>query len=75
MIYTIITSREADENIAYLKKSEINAYNKVMQLFDELRKHPRFGTGKPELLKHGQFKKSLPLKHLEYSIACKFSSR
>jgi len=56
MIYKIITSREADENIAYLKKSEVNAYDKVVQLFNELQEHPRTGTGKPEMLKHGRFK-------------------
>jgi len=56
MIYKIITSREADENIAYLKKSEVNAYDKVVQLFNELQEHPRIGTGKPEVLKYGRFK-------------------
>jgi len=56
MIYTIITSKEADEDVAFLKKSEIKAYNKVMQLFEELQEHPRTGTGKPELMKHGKFK-------------------
>jgi len=73
MIYTIVTSKEADENIAYLKKSEVNAYNKVMWLFDELQEHPRTGTGKPELLKHGQLKglwsRRITSKHrLVYSI-------
>ena len=56
MNYKLITSREADEDMASLKKSEINAYNKAKELFKELKKHPRIGTGKPELLKHGKFK-------------------
>ena len=56
MIYTIITSKEADKDIAYLKKCEINAYNKVRQLFEELKDHPRTGTGRPEQLKYGRLK-------------------
>ena len=73
MIYTIITSKEANEDIAYLKKSEIKSYNKVMQLFEELQEHPRTGTGKPELMKHGKFKglwsRRITIKHrLVYAI-------
>ena len=56
MIYTIVTSKDADEDIAYFKKNEINAYNKAMKLFEELQEHPRTGTGKPELMKHGNLK-------------------
>jgi len=56
MIYTIIVSREAGENITYLKKAEFNAYKKVRHLFEELQEHPRIGTGKPEQLKYGHFK-------------------
>jgi toxin YoeB len=52
MIYTIIISKEADKDISDLKKSEIAAYNKVKQLFEELKDHPRTGTGKPEMLKY-----------------------
>jgi toxin YoeB len=73
MIYTIITSKEADKDIAHLKKSEIIAYEKVIQLFEELQEHPRTGTGKPELMKHGKFKglwsRRITSKHrLVYSI-------
>jgi toxin YoeB len=73
MIYTIITSKEADEDIAYLKKSEIKTYNKVIQLFEELQEHPRTGTGKPELMKYGKFKglwsRRITIKHrLVYAI-------
>jgi toxin YoeB len=52
MIYTIITSKEADKDISELKTSEIATYNKVRLLFDELKDHPRTGTGKPEILKY-----------------------
>ena len=56
MIYTLIVSKEADEDIANLKKDENIAYRKVMQLFEELQEHPRSGTGKPKILKHGELK-------------------
>jgi len=71
MIYTIITSKEADEDISCLKKSEINAYNKVMHLFEELQEHPRTGTGKPKPLKHRPdiWSRRITKKHrLTYSI-------
>jgi toxin YoeB len=73
MIYTIVTSKEADEDISFFKKSEINAYNKVIQLFKELREHPRTGTGKPELMKYGKlaglWSRRITRKHrLIYSI-------
>jgi toxin YoeB len=73
MIYTIITSKEANEDIAYLKKSEVNAYNKTMQLFEELQEHPRIGTGKPKMMKYGKFKglwsRRITIKHrLVYAI-------
>ena len=56
MSYTIIISKEADEDARLLKKSEISAYEKLLQLFDELQEHPRRGTGKPKVLKYGKFK-------------------
>ena len=36
MIYTIITSKEADEDISYLKKSEISAYNSAKGHYDNI---------------------------------------
>lgn len=73
MIYKIIVLEEAIKDIAFLKRVEISAYHKVMHLFDELQEHPRFGTGKPELLKYGRFKglwsRRITSKHrLVYSI-------
>ena len=35
------------------KKSNIIAYKKVIKLVDELKKHPRTGTGHPEALVNG----------------------
>jgi len=71
--YKLITSKEADEDMAFLKKSETNAYQKAKELFKELKKHPRTGSGKPKIMKHGKFKgfwsRRITLKHrLVYSI-------
>ena len=58
MIYNIAVVDEAKEDIASLKKSEIYAYNKVQELFKELKDHPRTGTGKPKMMKYGKYKSS-----------------
>ncbi len=55
MTYKLIVLDEAADDIALLKKSGTNAYDKIRKLFKELREHPRIGTGKPELMKHGKF--------------------
>ena len=56
MIYEVIISGKAKEDIRFLKKSETLAYNKSVRLIKELRAHPRTGTGKPELMKYGEYK-------------------
>ena len=73
MIYAIIVVDEAKEDIAALKKSEIKAYEKVQDFFNELKEHPKTGTGKPELMRHGKFRglwsRRINKKHrLVYSI-------
>ena len=73
MIYKVIVLDKAKEDISYLKKSEINAYNKVKTLLIELKDHPRTGTGKPEIMKYGKLKglwsRRITEKHrLVYSI-------
>ena len=73
MIYYVEYTNEADEEIAELKKSDISAYNKFLNLIKELHEHPRTGTGKPELMKYGMFKglwsRHITKKHrLIYSI-------
>ena len=72
--YKLITSKEADEDMAFLKKSEINAYQKAKELFKELKKHPRSGSGRPKIMKYGKFKgfwsRRITLKHrIIYSIS------
>lgn len=51
-MYTIIILEEAQADIARLAKSEPNAARKALSLIDELKTHPRTGTGHPEQLRH-----------------------
>jgi toxin YoeB len=53
MIYKLIISPNAIEDISFLKKTDKSAYNKLERLFEELREHPKTGTGKPQLKKYG----------------------
>jgi toxin YoeB len=52
MIYEVKYMPEAIDDITYLKRTNIQSYNKVIQLIKELHMHPRTGTGKPELMKY-----------------------
>jgi toxin YoeB len=47
---------EAVNDITDLKRSDEQAYKKVISLIKELHEHPRIGTGKPKLLRYGKFK-------------------
>ena len=47
--YTLEFDEQALKDIQLLKKSEKQAYNKLLKLLDELTEHP----GKPEVLKFG----------------------
>ena len=52
MIYFLDISDIAQEGLAQLKKSEPKAFAKASELLEELRTHPRTGTGKPEFCKY-----------------------
>ena len=52
MIYNLKFEKEAESDLAKLKKSEKSAYKKAVKLLGELQEHPTTGTGKPERLKH-----------------------
>ena len=52
-MYKIIYSPKAIEDLQKLKRSESAAYKKADKLIQELKDHPRTGTGKPEQLKGG----------------------
>ena len=59
-------------DIARLKKSEPASYRKVVAFIEELKAHPKTGTGHPEPLKgkpEGRWSRQISKKHrLVYSI-------
>ena len=59
-------------DIARLKKSEPAAYKKVVAFIEELKEHPKTGTGHPEPLKgkpEGRWSRQISKKHrLVYRI-------
>jgi toxin YoeB len=56
MKYEIKYMPEAINDIAELKRTDIQAYMEVHRFIRELHKHPRTGTGKPELMKYDRLK-------------------
>jgi toxin YoeB len=72
MIYDIIFSEEAEDDIKYLKRQEPQSYRKLLKLLIELQKHPTTGTGHPKPLggdKKGQWSRRITNKHrLVYAI-------
>ena len=72
MRYEIEISKNAIEDILYLKKTDKAAYKKLESLLTELREHPTTGTGKPELKKFnlsGCYSRRISQKHrLVYQI-------
>ena len=66
MTYRIITTPEADEDFAKLAKSEPKVFKKAQRFIEELRVHPKTGTGHPEPLKgkpEGRWSRELTKKH------------
>jgi toxin YoeB len=53
MNYQIIFTPEAEKVLAKYKKSNPNAFKKIIKLMPELEEHPRSGTGHPEPLVSG----------------------
>ncbi|MDR3287490.1 MAG: Txe/YoeB family addiction module toxin [Prevotellaceae bacterium] len=72
MIYKIEFTNTANKDIAMLKKNDVVAYKKLLNLLAELEQHPETGTGKPELLKYqfsGYYSRRITIKHrLVYRI-------
>jgi len=52
MNYNLDISVLAQEGLAKLKQSEPVSFVKASKLLNELRNHPRTGTGKPEFCKY-----------------------
>ena len=72
MAYVIDYTDEAIADLIRLRDSEPKAYAKAQTLIDELKVHPKTGTGKPEQLKGdraGQWSRRITKKHrLIYTI-------
>ena len=71
-MYEIEYRDQALLDIAKLKKNEPTAYKKVVSFIDELKEHPKTGTGHPEPLKgepEGRWSRKINKKHrLVYRI-------
>ena len=71
-MYEIIYSPNAKEDLLKLQRSEPAAFKKVAKCIEELRVHPKTGTGHPEPLtgdRAGQWSRHISKKHrLIYEI-------
>ena len=72
MQYEIRYTPEANIGLAKLERSEPKAFQKALRFIEELREHPKPGTGHPEPLKgdrNGQWSREITKKHrLIYEI-------
>jgi toxin YoeB len=72
MIYHIDYTEKAIEGLIRLRDHEPKAYAKVQRLINELKEHPKTGTGKPEQLKgdrSGQWSRRITDRHrMVYTI-------
>lgn len=72
MIYELVFSEQAKNDLARLKHNEPSAFRKAVKLLVELREHPRTGRGKPKPLaadRAGQWSRRINLRHrLVYEI-------
>jgi toxin YoeB len=72
MMYDIVYSPKAVEDIKKLQRNEPAAYKKVSKLIEELKEHPKTGLGHPEPLKgkpEGRWSREITKKHrLVYRI-------
>lgn len=71
-MYRVKLLPSAEEDMIRLRRSEPKAFNKALDLLDELMEHPRTGTGHPEPLsgdRAGQWSRRITRKHrLIYEI-------
>ena len=66
MQYEIRYTPEANIGLVKLEKSEPNAFQKALRFIEELKIHPKSGTGHPESLKgnrNGQWSREITKKH------------
>ena len=65
MTYEVIIYEQAQMDLAMLAKSEPKAFAKAQRFIEELKSHPKTGTGKPEDLKgdrNGQWSREITKK-------------
>lgn len=71
-MYRLDYTKQAQEDIARLRRDEPAAHKKLVKLLGELMEHPRTGTGKPKQLsgeRAGQWRRKISDKHrLVYEI-------
>ena len=72
MTYSVDYTDKAIEGLIRLRDSEPKAYAKAKRLIEELKEHPKTGTGKPEQLKgdrSGQWSRRISNRHrMVYTI-------
>ena len=72
MTYEVIVYEQAQMDLAALAKSEPKAFTKAQKFIEELKVHPKTGTGRPEALKgdrNGQWSREITKTHrLIYEI-------
>ena len=72
MAYSVKYFKQAIEDAARLQRDDPKAFQKLLKLEQELKEHPRTGTGKPEPLKGdraGEWSRRITKKHrLVYEI-------
>ena len=72
MTYNVEFKKQATRDLVLLAKNEPKAFVKAQALINELKEHPKTGTGKPEQLKGGrtgQWSRRITQKHrLVYEI-------
>jgi toxin YoeB len=55
-MYKVIFTKDAQKSLKLLHKNAPQAVSKLAALLEELKEHPRTGTGKVEILKYQQGK-------------------
>ncbi len=66
MTYKVRNTSQADDDLARLAKSEPKAFEKANRFIEELKIHPKTGTGHPEPLKgkpEGRWSREITKKH------------
>lgn len=66
MKYNLEVKATAVNDLAFLAKNDPKAFKKAQLLIEELKEHPRTGTGKPEPLsgdRSGQWSRRITRKH------------